>query len=53
MSDEIDAFFAGVTTWDIIIMVLIVLVLWKIFKKIFFIVLLVAIGYYFYQTYGK
>jgi hypothetical protein len=56
MSDfqsEIEAFFAGATMWDYVITAVVILIMWKFVKKLLFIGILIAVGYYLFTVYGK
>ncbi len=48
--DEIDAFFAGATGWDLVITAIVLVLLFKFLKKYFFIGIIIAIGYYIYKN---
>jgi hypothetical protein len=53
ISSEIDAFFAGATTWDFVIMGIVLLVMYKMIKKLFFLGILLGGAYYLFEVYGK
>ena len=52
MSSEIQAFFAGATGWDFVIMGVLLLMMFKFLKRLFWLGLFGVALYYFLQYYG-